>query len=224
MFREVDHVMESRCPLCRETRSRSLAARPHPGGSYRHCRRCDLIFATSGGLLSPRQEKERYLAHDNTHDNEGYVSMLSRFLERAVLPFSEPGRALDFGCGPGPVLADLLGDRGYQVEVYDPFFYPDRRPLGESYQLITCTEVVEHVTRAQETWALLFSLLSPGGVLAVMTHFHPGPGLFEDWWYHRDPTHIRFYSPQTFRYLSRHLGLETLDYDGQKTITLRRPQ
>lgn len=212
------------CPLCCFDSGTRLTTKPAPGGSYLHCPRCDLIYATPAGILPPDQERERYLLHNNTPENRGYVEFLTGFLEEAVLPFSSGGRALEFGSGPGPVLAGLLEDRGFRVSVYDPFFYPRESLLEERYHLITATEVMEHVSRARQTWRLLEELLLPGGVLAVMTHFHPGPQAFAQWWYHRDPTHIRFYSSRTLEWICHHMNLEILREDGFRTVTLKKPR
>lgn len=149
--------------------------------------------------------------------------MLTEFLERAVLPFVSSGRALDFGCGPGPVLADLMRDRGFEVEVYDPFFQPDKDVLEGPYDVITSTEVMEHVTGTIGAWETLVEALKPGGILAVMTHLHPGKEGFDGWWYHRDPTHIRFFSERTLSWIAARFDLDLQASDGVKTVTFRKP-
>ncbi|MDL5503118.1 MAG: hypothetical protein QSU88_07870, partial [Candidatus Methanoperedens sp.] len=40
---------------------------------YFHCHKCDLIFVPEQFHLSPPDEEERYLLHNNTLSNEGYV-------------------------------------------------------------------------------------------------------------------------------------------------------
>ena len=42
---------------------------------------------------------------------------------------------LDFGCGTGPALADMLIKEGFKVSLYDPFFYPDKDVLSKQYDL-----------------------------------------------------------------------------------------
>jgi hypothetical protein len=52
-------------------------------------------------------------------------------------------------------------------------------------------------------------MLAPGGILGVMTMFHPGEGSFADWWYRRDPTHVCFYNEATMRWIGERYGLRT---------------
>ena len=78
--------------------------------------------------ISPEKQKERYLKHNNTLQNKGYVDILRSFIE-PVLDFckklgcsvgagsckdegdnceTELMRILDYGSGPEPVLVELL--------------------------------------------------------------------------------------------------------------------
>ncbi|MFZ5648178.1 MAG: class I SAM-dependent methyltransferase [Bacillota bacterium] len=122
-------------------------------------------------------------------------------------------RALDFGCGPSPVLKVLLNSLGISADVYDPFFFPDKVFLNKRYQLITCTEVFEHLKNPLETIALLGSLLDDNGVLAVKTLFHTTCNDFNKWWYRHDPTHICFYSPRTFEWIGNKFDLNIKKID-----------
>ncbi len=211
------------CPLCRCTSS-SLGRAPDTGTPYQHCPHCDLIFAEKSAIPSPQQERARYLEHDNTLDNDGYVNMLQGFLQEAVLPHlkGQGGRALDFGCGPGPVLGFLMEREDFTVDLYDPYFFPDDAYVQCEYDVITATEVLEHLRDPRGVLQELVPLLAPGGILAIMTHLHPGAEEFLPWWYHRDPTHIVFYSERTFQWLQQHLGVRLIYSDGEKTLTFRR--
>lgn len=51
--------------------------------------------------------------------------MFNSFLKAAVFPFAPAsGRALDFGCGHGPVLAGILTEAGYEADLFDKYFSP----------------------------------------------------------------------------------------------------
>lgn len=181
------------------------------------------------GILPEDKEKARYLEHVNTPENTGYVTMLHSFLEKSVLHFHNSiNTALDFGSGPVPVLASILEEKGCSVDFYDVYFAPEPIYQNKTYDLITCTEVLEHLANPLETLLLLNTLLKPGGILAVMTLFHPadgsaeGDGKFKRWWYRRDPTHISFFRPETFEFLTRILGLSLLMCDNKNTLSFCR--
>ncbi len=85
-------------------------------------------------------------------------------------------------------------------------FFPDDGVLESRYDFVTCTEVAEHFHAPAQTFARLFGLLRPGGLLAVMTGFPPATEQFANWHYRRDPTHVVFYQPSTFQWLAQHHG------------------
>lgn len=180
--------------------------------------------------------------------------MFREFLKTCVAPYARPGcRALDLGCGPGPVLAGLLKEAGHPTEVHDPLFFPDK-PSGE-FGLITCTEVLEHLAdpvAVLKPWVGHLSLTPPdegqalvvpsqgadqkggttagsaklevGGVLAGMTLFHPDdPVKFGEWSYPRDFTHVSFYLPRTLEVLAKALGLSLVFTDGKRGFVMRAP-
>lgn len=126
-------------------------------------------------------------------------------------------RALDFGCGPGPVLQVLLEKLGYATDIYDPYFYPAQGFLKKRYDLITCTEVLEHLKNPFASIRILEVLLEKGGILAVTTLFHTSAENFKSWWYRKEPTHITFYSQKTFRWLAERLNL-SLEFTDDKSI------
>ncbi len=191
---------------------------------YFHCSRCQYIFIDEKEIVSPEKEIALYKQHNNTLENEGYVNMFEAFISKTILPYQERiKRVLDFGCGPGPVLAELLKRRGFEVDIYDPYFYPETICEQKSYDLITATEVFEHLKDPLETARLLRDHLNPCGILAVMTLFHPGEAsAFKNWWYRHDPTHISFFQPQTFEVLADRLGFRVLMIDSKNLCVMER--
>ena len=118
----------------------------------------------------------------------------------------EGARGLDFGCGPGPALARMLTEAGFDMALYDPFFHPDPAALDGRYDFITCTEVVEHLHRPAEIFHQLDGLLKAGGWLGIMTCFQTDDDRFANWHYRRDPTHVVFYRERTFAWLAERFG------------------
>lgn len=199
----LDMDME-KCKLC------GSCAQPLPlKKKYHICLHCQLIWLDNSHLLSPQAERERYRKHNNDLNNPGYTQMFRDFLD-LVEPHSQGMRALDFGSGPSPVLAEILGQRGWNTEIYDPYFAPDFSFAGKEFDLITCTEVVEHIADPWPVWQLLTKCLAARGILAVMTRLHSGPDQFRDWWYIRDTTHVCFYSRVTMEWLAVALGLKII--------------
>ncbi|KJS81364.1 MAG: hypothetical protein JL57_26695 [Desulfosporosinus sp. BICA1-9] len=169
-------------------------------------------------FLDRQEEFNRYSQHKNTLDNPGYVNNFNNFIIISKIDnLKNVKRALDFGCGPGPVLQVLLEKLGYATDIYDPFFYPTQGFLKKRYDLITCTDVLEHLKNPLATLRILEVLLEKGGILAVTTLFHTSAEDFISWWYRKDPTHITFYSQKTFRWLAEHLNL-SLEFSDDKSI------
>ena len=195
---------------------------PQYDHNYYACDNCGFIFLDDSNVVSPEQEKKEYSFHQNSFDNEGYVNMFRDFIKQAILPYKlQIKTALDFGSGPGPVLAKLLRQEGFKTDIYDKYFSPDKVYLNKKYDLITATEVLEHLPDPLATLKLLKSLLSEKGIIAIMTLFHPDSDEdFKQWWYRRDATHISFYTPKTMRQMAELLGLNVLLVDKKNLCVL----
>ena len=79
-----------------------------------------LVYVPSRYWLTQEDEKAVYDLHQNDPDDRGYRKFLSR-LSAPLLQKLPPNQwGLDFGCGPGPALPDLLKAGGHRVDLYDP--------------------------------------------------------------------------------------------------------
>ncbi|HEX2092860.1 MAG TPA: class I SAM-dependent methyltransferase [Longimicrobiaceae bacterium] len=167
-------------------------------------------------------EREHYGTHRNDPADPGYRA----FLDRLAAPLAErlpPGaRGLDYGSGPGPTLPVMLRERGFPMEVYDPFFAPDPTPLGRAYDFITCTETIEHFHSPADELDRLDRMLRPGGWLGVMTELFTGERAFGEWRYARDPTHVCFYRPETVEWIAARHGW-ALEVPGRNVVLFRKP-
>lgn len=204
--------------------------------NYYYCHNCGFLFTDEKKILLPEQERNRYQCHTNTLADTGYVDMLKTFIKKSISPFQEKTKtALDFGSGPEAVLAILLKQMGVVVDIYDKYFSPGPVYQEKTYDLITCTEVLEHLKDPLAVLNMLKNHLNPGGILAMMTLFHPvqwegasptphelpGEAEFKDWWYRRDPTHISFFRPETFGYIANLLDMTILMTDNKNTISFK---
>jgi len=189
-----------------------------------HCHQCAFIFKEEAAIISSEKELKVYQQHNNTEDNLGYVAMFQDFMEKTFLPYKkEIQTVLDFGSGPNPVLANIMKRQGFQVDHYDKFFAPKKVYVDKKYDLITSTEVIEHISEVQETMALFSEHLQEGGYLALMTQFHPNEKeAYLKWWYRRDPTHISFFRPHTLQTLAKQYHLQYISDDDKKVILFQK--
>ena len=209
------------CPLCRGGAEFLTNAAKRPIWACPYCR---LRFVPAAFHLPLEQEKARYGLHRNTREDQGYVRMLME----AVDLFKElsPGRAasptvLDFGCGPAPVLVDLLREAGFLATGYDPFFAP-ATDLSHGYDAVVSTETFEHFRRPREDVGQAVSLVKPGGLLVVMTAWHDSVGDLATWHYALDATHVAFYSRGTFDFIARQWNLRIRAHNGRNLVALER--
>jgi 2-polyprenyl-3-methyl-5-hydroxy-6-metoxy-1,4-benzoquinol methylase len=191
----------SDCPLC-------LASAPlfvvlSTNSSYYLCPQCDLVHLGREWLPSPSQEVERYQEHNNQEGDPAYLD----FLNRVWHPLRErvrPGaKGLDFGSGTVPVLTNQMRREGYEVTAYDSFFAPDAQALTGRYDFIVASEVAEHFHHPRREWERWHALLHPGGWLAVQTAQLESWDGFKTWHYHRDNTHVVFYSAKTMHWIAQ---------------------
>jgi hypothetical protein len=119
---------------------------------------------------------------------------ITRSLEAARDTYLHPGaRILDVGCGVQPyypLFAEIAssydgndveaGPRIKYVSLVESLPIPDR-----SYDLVLCTQVLEHVRRPQQALLEMTRVLAPGGHLFMTTHgvypFHPHPADYWRW-------------------------------------------
>ncbi|MEC7987179.1 MAG: class I SAM-dependent methyltransferase [Myxococcota bacterium] len=181
---------------------------------YYRCPICSMIQLSSTQHPGKAEEKAEYLLHDNDPYDTGYRRFL-RAVTDPVLTWLEAcsienPTILDFGCGPGPALSVVLAEHGWSVFNYDPFFYPKEALLERKYDLITCTETVEHFHLPASSWKRLISLLKPNGQLVSMTQCadrFQTPETFHHWRYIREKSHVVFYHSQTMQWIADHYCL-----------------
>ncbi len=173
-----------------------------PRRRYFRCRCCRLVTADPDSYPSRPQEKAHYDLHENDPRDAGYRRFLSRLLEPLNRRLPPASNGLDFGSGPGPTLSIMFAELDHTMQIYDPFYAADPSVLDRQYDFVTATEVVEHLHRPAETLTLLWSLLKPGGWLGIMTKRVRDAASFRHWHYKLDPTHVIFFSRDTFAWLA----------------------
>ena len=189
------------CPLCRTSEGSPFH---QDSREYFRCPVCLLVFVPPHQFLSPKDEKAEYDSHENSADDPRY----RRFVGRRFVPvwqrFYPEKWGVFLGWGPGPTLSVMFEEAGHSMEIYDPFYAPDIKPLQQRYDFITASEVVEHLHHPRRELERLWSRLKPNGWLGIMTKRVIDRDAFSRWHYKDDPTHVCFYSIETFQWLADH--------------------
>ena len=189
-----------KCIVCKSSLIESFYT--HDDKKYWRCSLCLSKFIDKRHHLNKQDERGRYLEHKNfikDPEYRNFLSKLSRPLIKKLKPFSQ---GMDYGCGPGPALADMLIAEGFIMDIYDPFFFPNLDVFSKKYEFITCTETAEHFYDPHKEFINIDDMLLNNGWVGLMTNFLTENDAFDYWYYRRDPTHVVFYSEKTFEVIA----------------------
>ena len=191
---------------------------------YYKCSYCEFHFLDEKFIITPEDEMKRYQKHNNSSNNRGYLNMFLDLKKEFIDPeIDNINCALDFGCGKFPLLAEILNKNGISTDYYDLYFHPKKLFINKKYDLITSTEVIEHLKNPLEILELFLDHLNDGGYILLMTNFLPNSeDKFLDWWYIRDETHIGFFSLKTFSLLEEKLPLKIIKTNNKNGVLFRR--
>ena len=191
--------------------------------TFYHCDDCQYIFKSPKYYQTLHEQESRYDLHDNNENSKGYKAYFERFLDFILPNVKDSTIALDFGCGTTTLLSQMLEKNGIPCDYYDPIYYPNRLDETKKYDLIVSTEVFEHLHHPRKVFKSLVDRLHRGGYLAIQTQFHANDKeSFENWYYHKDPTHIVFYTKKSFEVLANMYGCEVLVSNEKNMVILRK--
>lgn len=206
------------CLLCQQD-ARLLLIDRVTHKQYFRCPNCELHFLHPDQRLTLAEETQQYNLHENRVEDLGYQSFV-RPLYVELKRHLQPGMiGLDYGAGPGPVVAHMLREDQVEVSLYDPIFHPYPKFLDRCYSFIYACEVVEHFFAPLQEFRKLRRLLVPNGFLAIMTLQVTSELDFSSWYYRRDPTHVVFYTAKTFHWLRQELGFSRLEILSPRLVT-----
>ena len=199
------------------------------------CGECGFLFTEDAPVeeeIGRYYETPEYISHSNTH--KGLTNLLYHGVRRFMLgrkarlvcrvAHRSAGRLLDIGTGTGYFPA-VMRKRGWQVEAVEKNegarqfalrnFGIEVLPEGAlygyvpgSFDVVTLWHVMEHLQRLDETWELLYSLLSEQGrlVVAVPNSSSYDARKYGAYWAAYDvPRHLWHFTPGTIeRFGSKH--------------------
>jgi len=210
-----------RCHICNEPTMMFMDQKNQM--LYQHCKACEYIFKHPSVFQTIEDQKARYDLHENEEESEGYRAYFQRFLDFTLPSVQNPKMALDFGCGESTLLASMLGEKGIACDSYDPIYHPNGLDNTKKYDLIVSTEVFEHLHQPKEVFESLLDRLNVGGYLAIQTEFHPNEmAAFMNWYYTQDPTHIVFFTVETFEVLCGLYKCRLVDDNGKNMVVIKK--
>ncbi|TGL39859.1 class I SAM-dependent methyltransferase [Leptospira perdikensis] len=164
------------------------------------------------------EEKLRYMEHNNDVHDIRYQNFLRPIVEKVVSNQKPTDQGLDFGAGPEPIVQFLLGQLGYPIKLYDPFFHNHLENLNQTYDYMILTEVVEHFHFPKLEFQKLNQLLKPNGILYILTHPYDDSIDFESWYYKNDKTHTFFYTKKSFEWICNQFGFKNFEIENRIII------
>jgi 2-polyprenyl-3-methyl-5-hydroxy-6-metoxy-1,4-benzoquinol methylase len=212
-----------RCPDCRHV-LRDLTACPANAR--------DLGYGGDPGLDAARlwltaRRLRSLVPHGTSVFEIGYGSgaLLRRFLDTGWSIGGVDAGQLEVGVDPEVVRRGALVQG--ELETLDPV---------AGYDLVVGVHVLEHLRDPAAGLAVAYRLLRPGGVLALITPTADSAGarwFGAAWWLLEDPTHLRFFSPDSARRAlaaagftgirTRRLTLDTLSMEAASLRRATRP-
>lgn len=169
---------------------------------------------------APEDYENRYKLHNNNLLDMGY----RKFLMELALPcfdlVNKKSECLDYGCGSTKGMEIIFKGKGYNMESYDPCFYPEMKE--KKYDLITCNEVIEHFYKPVYEFKKLFGFLKNKGFLVIGTNRWNAKTDFSTWHYLTDFTHTSIYNKQTIKYLSVLFDFKITGFYGNRIAVLEK--
>ena len=232
------HGAES-CPLCAQTGAQEWLRAPDRFHGRRElytllrCPACSLVWLTDPPR--PEQMGEHYTDAYHRLIAAAGENSLRRWQSRieAVRQRKQSGTMLDLGCSSGGFLGFFQGDAwklygiemsadsarraeartGAQVFVGD---IPDAPFPPESFDVITCFDVLEHLYKPRRVLEKVREWLKPGGFFYVQVPNIDSAEarVFGTYWQGLElPRHLFHYSPTSLKFLAQSVGLRELSLE-----------
>lgn len=193
-----------KCTLCETELLKKI------DNEYYQCSTCNAYVKDEVLWYSTDKEKHHYEQHNNDINDLGYQKFTAPVTNFIVDHLSNDSLGLDYGCGKGPVITEQLKKKGYKIDLYDPYFYPNETYLNKSYDYIFSCEVFEHFYNPKDELIKLKNILKKNGLLIVKTHLFIDQADFTNWYYRKDQTHVFIYTYKTVEYIAKKYNFEII--------------
>jgi SAM-dependent methyltransferase len=230
------------CPVCGQMGAQEWLRAPDRfhGRQQRYtlvrCPTCSLVW-----LSHPPEPNEMH-----AHYTDAYHKKISSagenspsrwgFREQALTQYKQSGALLDLGCSSGSFLEFMRSDSwrlfgiemsvdcartaesrsGAQVFVGNILDAPFP---SESFDVITCFDVFEHLSGPRQVITRVAEWLKPGGIFYVLVpNVDSAEGrVFGSYWHGLElPRHLFHYSPTSLKFLAESAGLRELSLETRR--------
>lgn len=227
-------VEQDCCPICGCNRTEVWLRGPDRFHGRRdlfslaRCSACSMVW-----LRDPPRPDQM-----DQHYGPDYDRFISRSAESSpeswrtrhqiVSKYKSSGTLLDIGCSSGSFLVSLKNEpwRLYGVEISSVTANKAEAKSGatvfvgdvldapfqsNSFDVVTCFDVLEHLYQPREVMVKIADWLKPGGIFyTLLPNIDSGEArFFRSYWYGLElPRHLSHFSPTSLRYLANQVGLK----------------
>jgi SAM-dependent methyltransferase len=239
----VQKSASAECPVCEHRSAHAWLQAPdrfhgrQVKYSLLRCPNCSLVW-----LQDPPTPEQMHL-----HYTEAYHKLIStsggadpslrwRGRKTTVEKYKQSGALLDLGCSSGSFLECIRGERWnlYGVEMSEQEArtaeartgakvfvgaVPEAPFAPESFDVVTCFDVLEHLYEPRATMSKVAEWLKPGGVFYVQVPNIDSAErrVFGTYWHGLElPRHLFHYSPASLRHLAEASGLRVLSLETRR--------
>lgn len=237
------------CPLCGGVSVSGFLSAPdrfHLRREEYHlmrCKTCSIVW-----LTSPPKPEEMSLHYDQDYHRiisaggEGSAENRWRAQRELILKYKQSGAILDIGCSSGGFLGTMRNSRWkrYGIEIAAATAEKAKLTTGaevfvgdavdapfapESFDVVTCFDVLEHVYEPRKFLAKALEWLKPGGIFyTVLPNVNSWEArVFRSYWYGLElPRHLFHFSPASLRHLMASVGFEEVRLGTPQTCYVER--
>jgi 2-polyprenyl-3-methyl-5-hydroxy-6-metoxy-1,4-benzoquinol methylase len=191
----------------------------NPDVEYNYCGVCKLYYSKTQRTWTDKDFLDqvynaRYAGYDSdiTNANGNRPNAMYRLMHDEFQNYLKSNAyILDYGCGRG-FWVDKLNKEGFKhIYGHDPYYRPDPEVLRDKYDLVTCTEVIEHDYDIVETFKKFSAMLYLGGALLVSTDVTDEmEKVSENYYTCPRVGHVMLYAKETLAYLANQAGFSLI--------------